>query len=214
MKKSVEKAFAIALIILSIIGTIWKTDLISSIIYSVVIPSFILSLISFVSEISEKCQTDAEKTADTTKRLSDLEEEMVNKDIQLYAKGKYETPYVEGVIPDEIFQRQKDSNEHLEESIVYTQMAIFCIKCKKTCDKLIVFGYVLLFISLCLSPYFENILSNINLNCITLWSLTLLYITLELKSELCAKTFNFIYRKYKKSRIKKKGDSVLNSKEN
>ena len=40
--KKFEKAFAIALIIISIIGTVWETDIIENIIYAVVIPSFIL----------------------------------------------------------------------------------------------------------------------------------------------------------------------------
>ena len=54
MKKGVEKAFAIALFIISIISTIFPTNHIESITYAVIVPSFILSLTSFISEISKK----------------------------------------------------------------------------------------------------------------------------------------------------------------
>ena len=54
-KKGIQVAFAITLIIISIIATIWQTELLGNIIYAVVIPSFLLSIISFVAEIAEKC---------------------------------------------------------------------------------------------------------------------------------------------------------------
>lgn len=209
--KKFQKAFAIALIIISIIGTVWETDIIENIIYAVVIPSFILSLISFVSDISEKCQKDAEETASTVKKLSDLEEDLADKDLELYNKGIYEEPFVEGLIPEKIYQRKSDSYKHLKEAITYKEIEIFCYKCKKLCDKLIIFGYVLLIISLCMSPYFMQLLNSVNLNCITLWSLTLLYITLELKQEICSKTYNSIYSAYKKLKVKKEKNSRENN---
>ena len=46
MKKCVEKAFACALIVISIVGSFVQTELIDSIIYVIIIPSFILSLVS------------------------------------------------------------------------------------------------------------------------------------------------------------------------
>lgn len=205
--KKFEKAFAIALIIISVFGTIYETEIIENIIYAVVIPSFILSLISFASDISEKCQKSAEETANTVKQISDLEEEIADKDLDLYNKGHYEEPFVEGLIPEKIYHRKSDSYEHLKEAITYKEIEIFCYKCKKICDKLIISGYVLLIISLCMSPCFMKWLNSVNLNCITLWSLTLLYITLELKQEICSKTYSFIYSRYKKSKIKKEENS-------
>ena len=82
------------------------------------------------------------------------------------------------------------------------------IKSKKIFDKIIFVGYTLLFVSLIFSPYFHGWISNINLNSLTLWSLTLLYITLELKAEFIARTYDFVYKICKK---RKKQKLALNS---
>lgn len=198
MKKGVEKAFAIALLIISVISTIFPTSHIESITYAVIVPSFILSLTSFISEISKKCQDDAKKTSETIEKLSNLEKENADLKLSLYNEGNYKTPYVEGQIPQEIYKQNIDSLEHMKDSIIYKRMEIFFLKFKNICDKLIVLGYILLFISLCLSPYISRWLSVVNLNCITLWSLALLYITLELKSEISSKIYMSIYNAYKK----------------
>jgi len=207
MKKIVEKAFAITLIILSLIATFSQSELIGDMIYAIIIPSFVLSLISFIAEISEKCQMDAKKTSDLAKKLSDLEQENVDRDIELYEKGSYEIPFAEGIVPEKIYQQQVKSTEHMGESLTYMKMAVFYIKFKKICDKLMVVGYVLLFVSLCLSSVFVQLLSHVDLNCITLWSLTLLYFTLELKSECCNQVFRFMYKIYgKKANYKGNGE--------
>ena len=51
-KKGIQVAFAIALVFISIIATFWKSEVLENIIYAVVIPSFLLSIISFVAEIA------------------------------------------------------------------------------------------------------------------------------------------------------------------
>ena len=67
--KTVQRAFAIALVILSGICTVRpEAELMSSIVYAVVIPSFILSLISFVTEISEHCEKEAENLSSLEKK--------------------------------------------------------------------------------------------------------------------------------------------------
>lgn len=200
IKKTVEKAFAITLVILSIIGTFSDAEHIGSIIYAVIVPSFILSVISFISEISDKCQENAEKIADAVERLSKTEEDLANEHLKLYNQGSHEQPYVEGVVPEKIYKLLTDSVEHRNETIINKDVQIFCLKFKKICNILIVFGYVLLFTSLCFSPYLRKWISNINLNCLTLWSLTLLYFTLEFKSECCARTYYCLYKFYKKLR--------------
>ena len=198
MKKGVEKAFAIALFIISLISTVFPTSHMESITYAVIVPSFILSLTSFISEISKKCQDDAEETAKMTHKLSNLEHEIADKDYALYNEGKYNLQYIEGHVPKEIFDKMSNSVEHLRDSVIFKRMEIFFYKFKSFCDKLVVIGYVLLFISLCLSPYISHWLSVINLNCITLWSLTLLYVTLELKSEISSKLYMLIHKAFKK----------------
>ena len=202
-KKTVEKAFAITLVILSIVGTLCDTEHIGSIIYAVIVPSFILSVISFISEISDKCQENAEKTADVTERLSKTEQDLANEHLKLYNQGNYEEPYVEGRVPEKIYKLLTDSLEHRNETIIYKDVQMFCLKFRKICNILIICGYVLLFTSLCFSHYLRKWLSIVNLNCLTLWSLTLLYFTLEFKSECCAKTYDCLYKFYKKSRKRK-----------
>jgi len=202
LKKCVEKAFALALIIVSLVGTFLQTELISSIIYVIIIPSFILSIVSFFSEISVECQENAEKTSKLAHELSDLEQESVHTDLKLYEKGEYEVPYNEETVPNKIYEQQLKSNEHLAESIIYIMMATFFVKIKKVLDKAIFVGYLMLFLSLIFCPYFYKWLSNINLNCLTLWSLALLYITLELKSEFISKIYDYVYKICKIKRAK------------
>ena len=198
MKKIVEKAFAITLIILSLVATFLKIEVIGDMIYAIIIPSFILSLISFVVEISERCEANSTKTSELSHRLSEIEQKNVERDIELYKKGDYKIPYSEDSIPDEIYLQQLDSYNHLKESNAYLRVSIFCVKCKNICNKLMLLGYVLLFISLCLSSVFVRWLSLVDLNCITLWSLTLLYFTIELKTECCDKLVSFLYKMYSK----------------
>ena len=198
MKKCVEKAFACALIVVSIIGSFLQTELIDSIVYVIIIPSFILSLVSFFSELSIKCHDNAKKAAELAENLSNLEQESVERDLNSYENGECGTEYFDEYIPAKIYQMQKDSVEHLKLAVIYTDMKIFFIKSKKIFDKMIFVGYTLLFVSLIFSPYIYSWISNINLNSLTLWSLTLLYITLELKSEFIARTYDFVYKICKK----------------
>ncbi len=209
MKKIVEKAFAITLIILSLIATFLQIEVIGDMIYAIIIPSFVLSLISFVAEISVKCETDSKELADLAYKLSDLEQKKVDGDIESYKKGEYKTPFSDGIIPDEIYQQQIESNKHMKEANNYLRTSIFCIKCGKICDKLMMFGYVLLFVSLCLSSIFIRWLSLVDLNCITLWSLTLLYFTIELKTECCNKLVTFLYKMYSKKSKKTEDEEKL-----
>lgn len=198
MKKGVEIAFAIALIILAIISTVFPTELTESIIYAVVIPSFILSLISFVSEISELCENNAEKLSDLEKKVSDNAHKFAESRLKLYNEGLHEQPFVEGFVPDEIHEHEEASVNYLKKAVISKDVQVFCIKCKRVCHKLTISGYVLLFLSLFLSPCIAKCLSVVDLNCITLWSLALLYVTLELKSECCNWLFGVLYKKYSK----------------
>lgn len=196
MKKTVQIAFAIALVIISVISSIWQTDLIGNIIYAVVLPSFILSIISFIAEISEKCETDGEKLYNLSIRCADMSKEIA----ELKIKSKVETTdsklTLEEAITPEINEKLTESNKYAAEALGYQKVRIFCLKCKRHCDRALIGGYVLLFLSLALSPYIAKWLSVINLNCITLWSLSLLYISLELKSEVCSKVFHWLSEKH------------------
>lgn len=197
-KKGIQVAFAITLVIISIIATIWQTELLGNIIYAVVIPSFILSIISFVSEIAEKCEHNAKEGADLASKTADLSERLTNALMKNYEAGISDLPYIEGRVPKEVTDQQLKTIEHYKEATAYKNVQIFFVKCQNVCHTISVIGYVLLFLSLILSPYAVKLLSVIDLNCITLWSLTLLYFTLELKSEICAKLFDVLHKRYLK----------------
>ena len=197
-KKGIQVAFAITLIIISIIATIWQTELLENIIYAVVIPSFILSVISFVAEIADKCQTNAEKFASLTGDAADVAEQVVEAKMKNYKAGISDMPYVEGLVPKEVTDFQLRAIKYYKEACGYKNLQTFFAKCQSVCHVVSVIGYVLMFLSLILSPYAVKLLSAVDLNCITLWSLTLLYFTLELKSEICAKLFNLLSKRYLK----------------
>ena len=105
-------------------------------------------------------------------------------------------------VPIDIYNAKIDSVHFLEKSLVSKDVQIFCVKCKNVCSKITTAGYVLLILSLSLSPYIAKWLSVVDLNCITMWSLTLLYITLELKTDVCAWVFNKLLAKSEKKRSK------------
>ena len=204
MKKGVQIAFALALGILSVISTIWPEGHMESIVYAVVLPSFILSIISFVSEIAEKCEADSEKLYGLSNKCADLSKAKVETDLRTNAQGMGAEIDVEKLITPEINSELEKTNQYLSDAVGYQKTQYFFLKCKQVCDKIMVGGYVVLFLSLALSPYITQWLSGIDLNCITMWSLTLLYITLELKSDICATIFLWLSKLY----IKKTKKSI------
>ena len=206
MKKAVQVAFAIALSVLAIISTIWPKGHRVSIVYAVIIPSFILSFISFVTEIAEKCESDVDELASTVDRCATLSKErveMIIKNNVLDNNGVFD---VEKVITKEVNDEFEKTNQYMAETLAYRRTQIFCIRCKNVCDKIMVGGYVILFLSLALSPYISQWLSTIDLNCITMWSLVLLYVSLELKSDICAKIFFSLSERYKKKAKEETGE--------
>ena len=195
-KKGIQIAFAFTLIIISIIGSIWRTELLGNIIYSVVIPSFILSVISFVGEIADKCEQNTSRISKLLGENAELSAKLVEEKKKSYEDGTYHVPYIEGLVPNDIIDQQKETIEYYKDATVYTNAHTFFLKCQLVCNKISIVGYILLFLSLILSPYVVKILSRIDLNCITLWSLTLLYLTIELKSEICSKVFDIIHKRF------------------
>lgn len=207
-KKTIQIAFAIALVIISIAGSFWKSEVFDNIIYAVVVPSFLLSVISFVSEIAEKSQKNAGEFASVTGKAADLSEQLVESIKRNYEAGIHDMPYVEGLVPKEITDQQLRAIKYYKEACGYKNLQAFLVKCQNVCHTISVIGYVLLFLSLILSPYAVKLLSVVDLNCITLWSLTLLYFTLELKSEICAKLFSVLSKRYLKKAEKEIDEKI------
>jgi len=131
--KTLQKAFAIALVVLSVICTVWpKAELMTSIVYAVVIPSFILSIISFVTEVSEHCEKEAETLANLEERVSNSAEKFAKERLKQYEEGNHEQPYDENKIPVDIYNATKDSVEYLEKSLISKNVQIFLPKMQKS----------------------------------------------------------------------------------
>lgn len=197
-KKEIQVAFAIALVLISIIATFWKSELLGNIIYAVVIPSFLLSIISFVAEIAERCESNAKEGSALAEENAGLADNLAEELVKNCEKGSAFCSYAAEQTLKEIEEQYKKSIEHYKVACAYKDVRIFFLRCQAACQTISIFGYVFLFLSLILSPYVVKMLSVLDLNCITLWSLTLLYFTLELKSEICARIFNTLYKKYLK----------------
>jgi len=183
-------------LLLAVISTIWPAGHMKNIVYAVVLPSFILSLVSFVSEIAEKSESDGERLTKLVDECAELSEETAKTTMRGNVAGNNGVFDLEKVITPEVNDEFERTNQYLVEAVGYRKAQIFCFRCKMICDKIMVGGYVVLFLSLTLSPYIAQWLSFINLNCLTMWSLVLLYVTLELKSEICSKVFLGLSKKY------------------
>ena len=194
-KKGIQVAFAITLVIISITATFWKSELLGNIIYAVVIPSFLLSIISFIAEIAERCESNAKEGSTLAEENADLADNLAEKLAEDYEKESFYCSYAAEQRLKEIEEQYKKSIEQYKVACAYKDVRIFFLRCKSVCQTVSIVGYVLLFLSLILSPYVVKLLSVLDLNCITLWSLTILYFTLELKSEICAKIFDVLYKK-------------------
>ena len=166
MKKGVQIAFALALLILSIICTVFPAvEVMTNIVYAVVVPSFILSVLSFVMEISTLCEAKAGKRAKSAKETAELADEVVELGMEHYKAGIYKVPYVEGHVPAKLVEAQETSAEFYGVASVASDVRSFFFKAKKVCDVVAVGGYLALFLSLSLSPYIARYLSVVNLNC-------------------------------------------------
>lgn len=196
MKKGVQIAFAITLLIISVLATFNQSKLFDDIIYAVVIPSFLLSVISFAAEIREKCGKNAHEFEKVYMEHSDLKYQSAQQKLTQYDQGTYHQPYKEGFVPKDIYEEITDSLNQINKATVYINIRLFLSRCEKALDIINITCYVLLFLSLIFSPYIVSFLSSINLNCMTLWSLTLLYFSVELKSQVCAKVFDGLVKFY------------------
>ena len=192
MKKTVQIAFAVALVVLSILSTVFNTELLGNVVLGIVIPSFLLTLISFIDAIIIKCKENAKKFVTALNESADAH---VQKAGHLLKQPTTED------IAQKIEAEIKISAERYDTSKDYAQMTNALEKCELVLKYCNLIAYVLLFLSMILSPYIVSILSKVNLNCITLWSLTILYVESELKPEIMAKSFDllikhFVHHKY------------------
>lgn len=195
MKKSVQIAFAITLVILSILATCINAELLSNIVLGIVIPSFLLTIISFIEAIISKCKTNAVDFAKTYRECADLHFKLT-KELLEKPQSKENAQKIE--------EEQNEAEQKLHECFDYIAMAEAMNKLLSFLKYANLIAYILLFLSMILSPYIVRILAKINLNCITLWSLTILYVDIELKTEMTAKMFTLFFKHYSKKSSKQK----------
>ena len=153
-------------------------------------------MISFAAEIREKCSENAHEFEKIYMEYSDLKYQSAQQKLDQYDQRTYHQPYKEGFVPKDIYEEMKDSLKQMNKATVYINIRSFLSRCEKALDIISIAGYALLFLSLIFSPYIVSFISSINLNCITLWSLTLLYFSVELKSQVCAKVFEWLVKFY------------------
>ena len=173
--KTTQIAFVLVLLGLSLASTFMKGELIANVTFSVVAPSFILSLISFFDEIIERCEYASNELSKSCFELS-------NKHLEL---AKQQALNTDGTDPNfsTAFHTILDISQSVHSSgLGYSAATTFFEKFRNILWGFNVLGYVSLFASLILSPYFIDWFSHINLNCLTLWSLTILYFSQEFKS--------------------------------
>ena len=195
MKKTVQIAFALTLLILSIISTIKKIPILNDIILAIIVPSFILTVISFVNEIIENCEQCLGAVAESCNDYSKEQIEKIKR--TLVSKGQK---------TDEEWKDIRAMLNHCEaigkDSVGYYEARDFCTKCKRILQYCNLFAYIFLFLSLILSSFFVKLFAGISLDSLTMWSLTILYFSNELKSELCTKIFSITARHYLKKQEK------------
>ena len=187
MKKTVQIAFAIALIILSILSIFVQSTLFDSIVLGVVIPSFILTIISFIDEVIQKCQTNARKLSDMLTKTADSSSSLaktIAKNVTTESEAQ------------QIVDLMNQEGDYLREALDYAKMESSLKKCSKYLAYTNIIAYTILFLSLVLSPYIVEILAGTNLNSITLWSLAILYLSNELKPEITVKCFSLLTKHY------------------
>ena len=190
-KKKIQIAFAVVLVILSIASTFIEDQIMYNIILAVIVPSFVLTIISFIDEIIERCEINSKALSESCFKFS--EEQLEKAKQQALEADEANSDFLKG------FHATLDicKSMHLS-GAGYSDAKEFFEKCRSALSNLSIIGYVLLFLSLIFSPYIVDWLSGINLNCLTLWSLTILYCNIELKPELAGKLLSVIARHFLK----------------
>lgn len=196
MKKKIQIAFAISLVFLSAVSTFVNTELFSNIVLGIAIPSFLLTVISFLDSIIAKCKGNSAEFADVLRRIADAE-------LWISEHSSSESQTAENT--QQISEESKSSPAHAKEYIAYETMRSTMEKYQTILEYATLVSYVMLFLSLILSPYLVRLLSKVNLNFITLWSLTILYVDAELKYEVTSKSFDLLVRHFVKNNRRTKG---------
>lgn len=201
VKKTIETSFAITLIFISILATFIQSSIFQSIIYAVIIPSFLLSIISFISELEEKCEQNAKNFKNTLAQLGNTEAEWSELHLKQYESGNAHVLYISTLVPKNIYEMLENSLIHMKEAFQYANIQAFCAKLGKVLQVLKMMAYTVLFISLILSPYISKVLSYVNVNCITLWSFSLFFLALELKSPCVTYSFSALVKIFVKKNV-------------
>lgn len=188
-------AFVLSVFILCIIGTIENNSEINQLVYALIIPVFLITIIEFILEIKEKCEKYADKMSKELNKISQLEYELAEEKVKnLKIIGDFD----ENNLPEPIQNNYEDSIKHTNMATNYIKVATDFVKLHKFLKIIYTIILVLFFLSIIFFSKISSILENINLNSISLWSLLLFLISIYNKDDVTIKIVEKLYKRYEK----------------
>lgn len=183
MKKKAQLGFTLVLILISLLSIFTENEHITMIVCASVVPSFILSVTSFIEEIMDRCEQISIATSDRWngggERIKEIQKEM-----ESFEPEKLDSNYMEqyhGLLHMlQNYQYQAQSYEKTQEYIV---------RLNRKLSYIYVISYAVFFLSIVFAPQMTQLFKYVNSNAISLWSLTILFINNELKPELSEYVF-------------------------
>ena len=188
-------AFVLSVFILCLISTIENNNEINGLVYALIIPVFLITIIEFIIEIKEKCEKYADKTSEEINKISQLEYELAEEKVKAL---RIEGGFDEDNLPKSIQKNYQDSIKHTNIATNYTKVATKFAKLYKILKIIYTIILVLFFLSIVFFSRISNILEKINLNSISLWSLLLLLISIYNKDDVAIKIVDKLYKHYEK----------------
>lgn len=154
-------AFVLSVFILCIISTIENNSEINQLVYALIIPVFLITIIEFILEIKEKCEKYADKMSKELNKISQLECELAEEKVKnLKITGDFE----ENNLPKSIQNNYEDSIKHSNMAANYINVAADFVKLHKFLKIIYTIILVLFFLSIIFFSKISSVLEKINLN--------------------------------------------------
>lgn len=188
-------AFVLSVFILCLISTIGNNNEINQLVYALIIPVFLITIIEFIIEIKEKCEKYADKVSKEMNKMSQLEYELAEEKVKnLKIIGNFD----ENNLPESIQKNYEDSIKHTNIATNYIKVSTDFVKLHKFLKIIYTIILVLFFLSIIFFSKISSVLEKINLNSISLWSLLLLLISIYNKDDVAIKIVEKLYKCYEK----------------
>lgn len=188
-------AFVIVILIVCILSTFIKSEEFEKLVYALIVPVFLITILEFIIEIKEKSQKLAIEKSNVYDKLSKLEYKTADLSVEnLKLKGKFD----EDNLPQNIQDDYENSIKDTKVATRYIKTSTAIVKLHKPLRVAYLITLILFFISIMFFNKVSNILKNIELNSIALWSLLLLLISIYYKDYFAAKVVEKLYNYYDK----------------